>query len=279
MKSVARRISDRLLLGLIRQWLEAPVEEQDARGRKHRTTRNKDESRGTPQGAPLSPLLANLYMRRFILGWKQLGHERRLDAHIVNYADDFVICCRGTADEAMAVMRTMMTKLKLTINETKTRWCRVPDESFDFLGYTIGRCYSPKTGESYIGVKPSDKKIQGLCLDLSEETRRGRWNWLAPEEMAGHLNRLLVGWANYFCLGAVSKAYRVVTAHACRRLRQWLVTTPKVQGSVWSRYNDHHLHADLGLINLVACRHRFSWAKACLPCPRAGCGKSARPVR
>ena len=105
MKSLSRRISDRHLLGLIKMWLVAPVEETDERGRKRRTTRNKDEGRGSPQGSPLSPLLANIYMRRFIVGWKVLGHEQRLDAHIVNYADDFVICCRGTADEAMTAMR------------------------------------------------------------------------------------------------------------------------------------------------------------------------------
>ena len=99
------------------------MEETDERGHNRRTTRNKDEGRGSPQGSPLSPLLANLYMRRFVLGWKILGHEQRLDAHIVNYADDFVICCRGTADEAMAAMRGMMSKLKLTVNETKTRVC------------------------------------------------------------------------------------------------------------------------------------------------------------
>ena len=262
MKSVSRRVSDRHLLGLIKRWLEAPVEASDARGRKQRTTRNKDEGRGTPQGAPLSPLLANLYMRRFILGWKQLGHERRLGAHIINYADDFVICCRGTADEAMTVMRTMMGKLKLTVNETKTRLCRVPDESFNFLGYTFGRCYSPKTGDSYIGVRPSAKKVQGLCRELSEQTKRGRWNWYEPEEMAGHLTEKLVGWANYFCLGTVSRAYRAVTAHACYRLRQWLVGTQKVQGSIWSRFNDRYLHNELGLIDLQACRRRFSWAKA-----------------
>src|SRR5438105_9679477 len=152
MKSVSRRVSDRHLLGLIKAWLEMPVEEADARGRKQRTTRNRDEGKGTPQGAPLSPLLSNLYMRRFILGWKVLGHEARLDAHIVNYADDFVICCRGSADQAMTVMRSMMAKLKLTVNETKTRLCRGPDEPFNFLGYTFGRMFSPKTGGSYIGV-------------------------------------------------------------------------------------------------------------------------------
>src|SRR5271165_5894085 len=136
MKSVARRLSDGQLLALIKRWLEAPVEEVDECGRKQRTTRNRDEKRGTPQGGVLSPLLANLYMRRFLLGWKANGHEQRLDAHIVNYADDFVICCRGTADEANTVMRGMMLKLRLTVNEKKTRLCRVPAETFDFLSYT-----------------------------------------------------------------------------------------------------------------------------------------------
>jgi RNA-directed DNA polymerase len=136
MKSVARRISDRQLLALIKSWLEAPVEEYGDRGDKRRTTRNKDEGRGTPQGGVLSPLLANLYMRRFVLGWKAHGHEQRLDAHIVNYADDFVICCRGAAAEADAVMRAMMARLRLPVNETKTRVCRLPEETFAFLGNT-----------------------------------------------------------------------------------------------------------------------------------------------
>jgi RNA-directed DNA polymerase len=148
MKSVARRISDRHLLHLLKRWLQAAVEEIDERGRRCRTTRAKDEGRGTPQGSPLSPLLSNLSMRRFILGWKALGHEQRLDAHIVNYAADFVICCRGSAAPALSELRSMMARLKLTINETKTRQCQAPDEPFNFLGYTIGRRYSAKTGRA-----------------------------------------------------------------------------------------------------------------------------------
>jgi RNA-directed DNA polymerase len=249
MKSVSRRVSDGLLLGLIKAWLQMPVEETDERGNTSRTTRNRDEGRGTPQGAPLSPLLSNLYMRRFILGWKVLGHESRLDAHIVNYADDFVICCRGSADEALTAMRDMMSKLKLTVNEAKTRLCRGPDEPFDFLGYTIGRCYSPRTGESYLGVRPSAKKLRGLTRKLTEQTAR-RWQGLDVDEMVGSLNHLMRGWANYFCLGTISAAYRKVNAHACNRLRHWLVRKLGVPGLAWSRYADRHLHATLGLLRL-----------------------------
>jgi group II intron reverse transcriptase/maturase len=259
MKSVARRISDRHLLHLLKMWLEAPVEEIDVQGRRHRTTPNKDEGRGTPQGAPLSPLLSNLYMRRFILGWKMLGHKRCLDAHIVNYADDFVICCRGTAREAMTVMRAMMSRLKLTVNEAKTRLCRSPDEPFNFLGYTIGRCYWWKTGRAYIGVRPSDKKILGLNQVIHEQTGR-EWLWLEPEELVARLNPLLRGWANYFCLGTVTAAYRKVAAHVCYRLRRWLVRKYRVRGSEWSRFSDHYLYTVLGLHRLQRRPTSFSRA-------------------
>ena len=134
MQAVARRVSDGRLLRLIKMWLQAPVEEIDAKGRIHRTTRNKDAGRGCPQGSPLSPLLANVYMRQFILGWKQLGHEHRFQAKIVNYADDLVICCRGQAKQAMDAMRSMMQRLRLTVNEEKTQVRRIPEESVDFLG-------------------------------------------------------------------------------------------------------------------------------------------------
>src|ERR1035441_1701153 len=103
------------MLHLIKMWLEAPVEETDDRGNKHRSTRNRDQGRGNPQGSAISPMLSNIYMRRFVLGWKLLGHEKRLKAYIVNYADDLVICCRSGAEQALALMRNMMSKLKLAV--------------------------------------------------------------------------------------------------------------------------------------------------------------------
>jgi group II intron reverse transcriptase/maturase len=261
MRSLARRISDRHLLGLIKMWLVAPVEEIDERGRTRRTTRNKDEGRGSPQGSPLSPLLANIYMRRFIVGWKVLGHEQRLDAHIVNYADDFVICCRGTADEAMTAMRGMMSKLRLTVNEAKTRLCRVPEETFDFLGYTIGKCWSPKTGKSYIGTRPSAKKIDRLKREISDQTSR-RWLWTDVEERVARLNRILRGWSNDFCLGPVSASYRAIDRHARHRLRQWLRGKHELKSRGTSRFPDQYLHDVLGLVRLSDLPKSFPWAKA-----------------
>ena len=121
LKSVSRRIVDRRVLHLIRMWLDCPVEETDDRGRKTRTTEARDKRRGIPQGSPLSPLLANIYMRRFVLGWKMFGLERSLGTRLVTYADDLVILCRrGKAEAALQSLREVMGKLKLTVNEEKT---------------------------------------------------------------------------------------------------------------------------------------------------------------
>jgi RNA-directed DNA polymerase len=140
MKCVARRIVDRRALHLVKMWLDCPVEETDDRGRRKRTTEARNRRRGIPQGSPISPLLANIYMRRFVLGWKKLGLEQSLGTRIVTYADDLVILCRkGKAEEALRRLREIKSKLKLTVNEEKTRICKVPEGEFDFLGYTCIR--------------------------------------------------------------------------------------------------------------------------------------------
>ena len=261
MKSVARRVVDGAMLHLIKMWLEAPVEETDERGIKHRSTRNRDEGRGTPQGAPISPLLSNLYMRRFVLGWKKLGHEKRYGALIVNYADDLVICCRHGAEEALAAMRATMQKLKLTVNETKTRVCTLPEEKFDFLGYTFGRCYSPQTGRAYLGTVPSKKRVSRICEAISSETGRNK-TLLDQATVVEQLNRMMVGWANYFCLGPVSKAYRAVERHARTRLRRWLCTKHKVSWPATKRFPEAALHDELGLVRLTTRTSSFPWANS-----------------
>jgi RNA-directed DNA polymerase len=261
LQSVARRVVDGAMLHLIKMWLETPVEETDEHGRKHRSTRNRDDGRGTPQGAPISPLLSNLYMRRFVLGWKKLGHEKRLRAYIVNYADDLVICCRGNAEEALAAMRGIMQKLKLTVNETKTRVCKLPEEKFDFLGYTFGRCYSSQTGRAYLGTVPSKKRVLRICEAISGETGRNKTG-VDREAVVGKLNRMMVGWANYFCLGPVSKAYRAVEQHARKRLRQWLCAKHKVCWPATKRFSDAVLHDVLGLVRLTTRTRSLPWANS-----------------
>jgi hypothetical protein len=196
-----------------------------------------------------------------LLGWQQQGYHHRWSAPIVNYADDFVICCCGQAEEALTAMRAMMAKLKLTVNEEKTHVCRLPQERFDFLGYTFGRCYSPRTGRAYIGSRPAAKSIKRLVNSISQETDRRR-TLLKAEVVVGRLNRQLTGWANYFCLGPVSPAYRAINAHVTRRLRRWLCQKHKVRGSGWARYPDQYLHNQLGLIHLPSRTRDLPWAKA-----------------
>ena len=261
MKSLARRISDRHVLALIKQWLVAPVEEIDKRGRRHRTTRAKNEKRGAPQGSPLSPFLSSVYMRRFLLGWKTLGIDQKLNAHIVNFADDFVICCRGTGAQAMSAMRQMMERLKLTVNEQKTGLRYLPEESVDFLGYSIGRCYSTRTGKAYLGTRPSKKSIRKLTVKVSKLTASRR-TLLDAEVVVRQLNELLSGWSEYFCLGPVDKSYRVADAHTTHRLRQWLRRKHKVSGSGTKRYPDEYLYESLGLIQLRKKPQNLPWAKA-----------------
>jgi RNA-directed DNA polymerase len=257
---VARRVSDKAMLHLVKQWLVAPVEETDKRGRVQRTTRNKDTKRGTPQGAPISPLLANLYMRRFVLGWKTLGHEKRFRARIVNYADDFVILCRYRAEDAMRTMRDMMQRLKLTVNETKTHVCRLPAESFDFLGYTFGRMYSPRTGGAYLGARPSHKKVLGICHQLNELVGSIP-TFIRPEAMVYRVNQVLRGWANYFCYGTYTPVFASVHRHALHRVRRWLRRKCEVQGQGYRQYPDDYLEQTLGLLNLRRFPRRYSWAK------------------
>ena len=187
MRSIARRVSDGRLLGWIKAWLEMAVEEDDGHGHRRRTNRARREHKGTPQGAPISPLLSNIYMRRFIMGWKALGYARRFKAEIVNYADDLRVLGQAPAAEMLTVIEALMERLRLPINVEKTRCCRVPEDSIEFLGYRIGRNYRPQTGGAYIGTRPQrGKGVQSICRRVSELTTR-RDGFLPTEVVVGRL--------------------------------------------------------------------------------------------
>jgi group II intron reverse transcriptase/maturase len=249
MRCVARRIADGSVLAVIRNWLNAPVVERSPQGER-RSTEAKDRHRGTPQGGIISPLLSNLYFRRFMLAWYGHGYATKFRAEVVNYADDFVILCpEGKGVHAMEAMRGLMTKLGLTINEKKTRLVKLPDETFDFLGYTVGRFYGCE-GRPYWGTRPCRKAIKRLVREIHDATT-SRWNALNVQSRIEHLNPLLRGWAGYFSQGFVKRIYRLIDDYAARRLRIWLMRKRGKKGTGYRQYSDQFLYERLGLIRLL----------------------------
>lgn len=277
LKSVARRISDAKVLHLIRLWLKAPIEERDEVGRVRRSG-GRDHTEGTPQGGVISPLLANVYMNRFLRAWRDRGMDRRLQAKIVNYADDFVILCRGSALQALEVTRRWMVSLKLTLNEKKTCVRDASRESFDFLGYTFGPTVHRPSGRRYLAAQPSRKSV----ARLREKVRKilSRSNLQPWPEVVMQVNRVLRGWSNYFCYGTVSRAYWWVDAFVLQRTRRFLVRRHKVSGRGVRRFRPEEVFGKNGLLCLGAERRA---GRLCMPRresgPRAVCGSSARTVR
>lgn len=247
MCSVTRRIVDRHMLRLLKLWLKAPVEETDGDGRR-RMTGGKGSRRGTPQGGIVSPLLANLYMNRFLKWWRISGQGPRLDAEVIAYADDFVILSRGHAAEAKERAAGVMARLGLSLNEAKTTVRDARKERFDFLGYTFGPHRYRKDGHWYLGASPSKKSVARLRQAINDHLRAG--NKAPWPEVRDRLNATLRGWSSYFGYGTRLMAYRAVDNHVYGRVRRFLVKRHKVPSRGTRRFARENVHGDLGVLSL-----------------------------
>ena len=257
MQSVARRIVDRDMLRLIKAWLKAPVEERDEKGNR-RLTGGKSSTCGTPQGGVVSPLLANLYMNRFLKYWRITGREKAFQAHVVNYADDFVILTRRHAAEARDWTRAVMTCLRLTLNETKTKLKEARQESFDFLGYTFGTHRYWKDGRRYLGASPSKKSVARMrqkVNDVLVPGNMGTW-----PEVRDRLNSIVQGGSNYFSYGTLARAYQAVDHHVADRVRHFLRRRRKVHGRATRLLADREIFGPLGVTRLWTPRPARLWA-------------------
>jgi RNA-directed DNA polymerase len=247
MRSVARRVVDRHVLHLIKMWLKAPVEERDGDG-KRRMSGGRKATCGTPQGGVASPLLANIYMNRFLKHWRQTARGEAFQAHVVSYADDFVILSRGRAEEALPWTRTVMTKLGLTLNEGKTSVKNARQEHFDFLGYTFGPEHYRKDGHWYLGASPSRKSVQrlkGKVSDILVPGEMGAW-----PEVRSQLNSLLRGWSSYFSYGTRLQAYRAVDHHVYDRVRHFLARRHHEPGRGTRRFSRNYVFGEGGVMRL-----------------------------
>jgi RNA-directed DNA polymerase len=248
MRSLERRIADGRVLKMIKRWLVAPVVENIS-GRRIQTTEARRKKRGTPQGGVISPLLANSYFRRFLLAWQLHGHQDQLDAYIVNYADDFVICCRpGNAEVALTKMEALMMRLGLEVNKAKTRITRLPEESFDFLGYTVGGFHG-KDGRIYTGTRPSQKAMRSLLKRIHERTTP-QWYADTPLNTVARINTLLRGWCGYFNQGPIMATRERLRRYTEMRIRRWLMRRSGYRGTGLNRFPAKYLHETLGLYDV-----------------------------
>ena len=249
MHSVARRIVDRQMLKLIKAWLKAPVEERDERGNR-RMTGGKKSKMGTPQGGVISPLLANIYMHRFLRAWRERGKNEQYRARIVNYADDLVILSRGHAEQALEWMRWAMRAIRLTLNETKTCIRDARQERFDFLGYNFGPERYRKDGHWYLAAEPSKRAVRAVKERVAALLGPGNQDpW---EEVATRLNRVLRGWANYFRYGTRLKAYRAIDNYVYHRAADFLRRRHKVRQRCIRRYSADAIFGKFGVQRLRA---------------------------
>lgn len=249
LKSVANRVSDGSILALIKSWLKVAIVEEDDGG-DETITGGKESTRGVPQGGVISPLLANIYMNRFLKAWNNYDKQREFRARLINYADDFVILSRTKkgAHQALEWTRYVMKVMGLTLNGEKTRLCDLDKESFNFLGYTFGmECYH-KTGSWYKAAKPSPSSVKGLKERVKLLLSPG--NKKPWDEIVEKLNYLLTGWANYYSYGTVGFAYRAIDHYVYDRLLHFRKRRHKLSSRGTNTLPQDQIYSQLGVYRL-----------------------------
>jgi len=245
---VAERIVDGGILRLIKQWLKAPVIGEDADGTRKNVGGGKANRTGTPQGGVISPLLANCYLHILDRTWQRRHLKAKLHAHLVRYADDFVVLCRQDVEEPLKVVRHVLTQLGLSLNEAKTHIVDATEASFTFLGFTLQMSRGAKTGKPYPNVRPADTSLKNIKAKLTALTQR-KLTAIPLSDIVGNINRRLRGWVNYFHYRNSSQAMGKVRMHAEDRLRTHLRNRHKIKdrGTGFRRFPQADLYERYGL--------------------------------
>jgi group II intron reverse transcriptase/maturase len=261
MAMVAERICDGAILHLIQMWLKAPVMEVGKDGKKRNIGGGKGNRKGTPQGGVISPLLANLYLHILDKIWERHNLQQRLGARIDRYADDIVLLCRrNKSDEAMTVLRQILERLGLTLNEAKTKIVNAYKGKFDFLGFTIWMGKGRKTGNHYPHVQPSKKAEQKVKDRITELTKRDR-TIMPLEWVVNEVNAMVRGWVGYFHYRNCSQTLIRVRNHLEQRLITHLRKRHKVRDrkAGYVRFPNRSLYEKHGLYKVPT---SAGWTKA-----------------
>lgn len=260
MSTVAERINDGLVLGLIKQWLEAPVVEEDKHGKQRHKPAGNGARCGTPQGGVISPLLANIYLHLLDRIWERHHMEARFGATLVRYADDLVICCRFSPAKPMQLLQAVLHRLGLSLNLQKTKVVNAKAESFDFLGFSFRMRRSRESGKWYPHVGPSKQSTQRFKAKCKKLTGR-RLTAMPLPQLVVRLNRVIRGWCAYFHYRNSTGVFSNMRFFLEERVRTHLRRRYKVQSRerAYKRFPTVYIYEKVGVFKMPT---TAAWKKA-----------------